>query len=280
MKHFFLICMAAIMFLSGCSDKKQSQLPGDSEVLVTVNGSVITRYDLDLSIKSLLGASGIQKLDEAGRKKVLESLVMSRAIAMASEKEAKAEELADLARKSEAYHEQLLVRKYLAKHAPPRPVTQEMVREHYETHPEEFGGKKERTYEMITCKRPLKSEERDALLKKMQNPGDKKDWNKWVQELQKDGFPLAYRRGVVVEGVLHPQLLKMMKSLKKGESSPLTFIKDLSYLVRIVDEKKKTTRPLKEVSGQIRKMLAPVQLKKAVEQVSQEVLQKAEVVYK
>jgi hypothetical protein len=281
MNRFLMLALMALFILPGCGDKKEKvNLPGDSEVLATVNGSAISRFDLDLSIETLMGREGAAKSDAAGRKKILESLVMGRAIAQSSEKDIPAEDLTVIDRKTAAYREKLLIRQYLAQNAPPQPVTQEMVRDYYLGHLDEFGAKKERIYEMISSKRPLKAEERNTLLEKLQKPGEKKDWRKWVEELRKQGYPLAYRQGAVVEKILHPQLRNMMESLKKGESSPLTFIKDLCYLVKIVEEKEQPARPLKEVSGQIRKMLVPLQLKKSIDQASRDVLQKAEVEYK
>ncbi|MFO7607496.1 MAG: peptidylprolyl isomerase [Desulfurivibrionaceae bacterium] len=281
MNRFLILALMALFILPGCGDKNEEvKLPGDSEVLATVNGSVISRFDLDLSIETMMGREEAEKIDAAGRGKVLESLVMSRAISQARAQVAPADDLAVINRKAAAYREKLLVRQYLAKNAPPQPVTREMIRDYYLNHLDEFGAKKERVYEMISSKRPLKAEERNALLEKLRKPEEKRDWRKWVEELQKQGYPLAYRRGAVVEKILHPQLRKMLESLKKNEPSPLTFIKDICYLVKIVEEKDQPARPLKEVSGQIRKMLVPVQLKKSIEQVSREVLEKAEVEYR
>jgi hypothetical protein len=51
------------------------------------------------------------------------------------------------------------------------------------------------------------------------------------------------------------------------------------YIVRIIDEKQIAPRPLPEVSAEIRRILLPVQLKKAVKQASDQVLQTTEVIY-
>ena len=281
MNYFLILTILTTFFIQGCGEQKQkTELPGDSEVLVTVNGSPISRFDLDLSVETLMGQKGAEKLDETGRKKMLESLVMSRAIAQVQEKTTPREDLAAIDRRAAAYREKLLVRRYLAKHAPPEPVSREMIRDYYEKHPEEFGAQEQRIYEIISSRRPLKTEERDALLRELQKPGARKDWKSWVADLGGQGYPLQYRRGGTAERILHPKLQKVMQSLNKRESSPLIFIKERCYLVRVIEEKKRPARPLQEVSGQIRKILAPAQLKKAVEQASREVLQKAEVEYR
>ena len=273
------------VFLAACGEKPEGEpqqklvLPGDNIVLARVNGSPITKYELEQAIRKTLGRRSANLLDDSGRQKVLESLVASRAIAQVQAADLLPEDQAALDKKVQAYREELLVMRYLAKHAPPQPVTKEMVREYYESHPERFGGKTIRTYEMIASKRTLKREERDALINVVSKPGEKKDWKKWVKTLQKQGYPVAYRKGQVSEKLLQAQLRELMRPLKKGETSQLSFVKGIAYVVRIVDEKQIASRPLSEVSAQIRKSLVPVELKNAVKTASDQVLGKAEVVY-
>jgi hypothetical protein len=254
-------------------------LEGDDIVLVRVNGDAITRYDLDQTIRSTLGATSAGRLDEAGRQKVLESLVASQAIAQSQEADLSAEDQAVLAKKVQAYREQLLVKQYLVRHTAPQPVTGEMVREYYQAHPERFGARTIRTYEMLTGRRKLKTEERDALIQVLKTAADKNDWKQWVGKLQGQGYPIEYRRGRVVEKILHSRLYQLMQPLKKGQASQLTFIEGTAYTVRIVDERRIAPRPLNEVSAEIRKALVPVQLKKSVKLASQQVMKTADVVY-
>ena len=261
------------------SKTRKVVLEGDDVVLARVAGEPITRYDLEQTIRSTLGPSTAARLDETVRKKVLESLVASRAIARAQEAELSAEDQAVLAKKLRAYREQLLVKQYLVRQATPQPVTGEMVREYYQAHPERFGAKIIRTYEMLAGRRKLNASERDALLQVLQTAAEKKDWQQWVKNLQDQDYPIEYRRGRVAEKLLHPRLHQLMQSLIKGEASQLTFIEGTAYIVRIVAEKHMAPRPLNEVSAEIRKALVPVQLKKAVKLASQQVLETAEVVY-
>jgi len=254
-------------------------LQGDEVVLARVAGDPITLYDLEQTIRSTLGASAAARLDEAGRQKVLESLVASRAIARSQEAELSAEDQAVLAKKLQAYREQLLVKQYLVRQAAPQAVTGEMVRAYYEAHPDRFGAKTIRIYEMLASRRKPKAGERNALMQVLQTAAEKKDWQQWVNQLQAQGYPIEYRRGRVAEKILHPRLHQLMQPLKKGEASQLTFIEGTAYTVRIVDERQMAPRPLNEVSAEIRKALVPVQLKKSVKLASQQVLQSADVVY-
>lgn len=254
-------------------------LEGDDVVLARVAGDPITLYELEQTIRSTLGPSAAARLDEAGRQKVLESMVASRAMARAQEAEMTPEGQAALDKKLKAYREQLLVKRYLARQAAPQPITDEMVRAYYEAHPERFGARTIRTYEMIAGKRKLRAGERDALMQALQTAAEKKDWRQWVKTIKSQGHPIEYRRGRVAEKILHPRLYQLMQPLKKGQASQITFIEGMAYLVRIVDEKEMVPRPLNEVSAEIRQALVPVQLKKSVKLASQQVLQNVDVVY-
>ena len=64
-----------------------------------------------------------------------------------------------------------------------------------------------------------------------------------------------------------------------GETSRLSFIKGMAYVVRITEEKKIPPRPLSEVSAKIRKSLAPIQVKESVKAASTKALETAEVIY-
>jgi len=291
---YFLLFVSAVVPACSESKKMEAQAPpkpaaeppvqkvvleGDDIVLARVNGSPITRYDLEQTIQTTLGAATAGRLDEAGRRKVLESLVASRAIAQSRQAEMTPEDQAVLDKKVGAYREQLLVKQYLARKAAPQPVTGEMVRKYYQAHPERFGARTIRTYEMLAGKRKTRTAERDALIRALSPAAEKKDWQQWVAELQGKGYPIEYRRGRVAEKILHPRLHQLMQPLKKGETSQLTFVDGTAYTVRIMDDKHMAARPLNEVSAEIRKALVPVQLKKAVKLASEQVLESADVVY-
>lgn len=281
-----LLTIMSVFLLAGCKGQKTDEdiqfmtLEGEGTVLATVNGSPITQYELEQTIDTTIGQKNASKIGAEGRKKVLESLAASRAIALKSEKQLSPEERAELEKKTQAYREQLLVKKYISKNITPEPVTQEMVKSYYNEHPEKFGAEILRSYEMISTSRNLKQTERDALLKLLVSPEKQSDWKSWAKIIEKKGLPVFYKDGPVIEKLLHPKLNAIMKNLKTGEASSLSFIDERPYLVRITNEEATPPRPLSEVSTQIRKSLGPVQFKKAVKQASAEALKESTVVYK
>ena len=280
-----IVVIISLLLFSGCNEKeKQSEnkfvLEGDKTILANVNGSPVSEYELEMAIQKTIGRRNASKLGVEVRKKVLESLVASRAISQAFEKDMSPEDKEVVRKKVEAYREQVLVQKYIAKNAIPEPVTQEMVRDYYNKYPERFGAKTDKTYEMISTDRKLGYKERDLFLTNLIKPESKKDWGKWVKALKAKKLPVFYKKGKVVKGLLHKELQAMMNKLEKGKSSKLRFIDGRPYVVRIIEEKEVKPLPLSEVSIEIRKKLGPIQLTKVVRQISKDVLKTADVVYK
>jgi hypothetical protein len=252
---------------------------GEDKVLAVVNGSSITRSDLDLAIRKLAGGEA-EGLDETAARKVLESMVMSRAISQLRQKEMSKQDHAEIAREVAVFQEQLLVRQYLAEHGTPQPVAMESIRQYYDAHPELFSAGKIRQYEMITTGRPLQANERDELLGKLKDPEAHDKWQGWVDELVRTGYPVVYRQGGDGDEVLHPALARAIAALSVGQVSQLIFIQEIPYLVRITDERKIPPKPLSEVTGIIQKSLVAQRLKQAIEQAGKEALAGAAVEYK
>ncbi len=269
----------AVLLLSLLAAAACQSGTGDDKVLAEVDESPITEYDVQRTIETTIGKYAGSRLDAEGRRKVLKSLVSARAIAQAREKEMGARERAELGKNVADYREKELVRQYLARHTRPEPVSAEMVKKYYQEHPESFGGETTRSYEMITASRAPTDQERTGLIKALNGAGEDQDWPALVEKLKSAGHPLAFRRGQVNDQVLHARLRTLMNRLEPGKASDLTFVQQRPYLVRITGEKVAPTKPLSEVSAEIRRILSPVQLKKSVQAASQKVLKDANVVY-
>jgi hypothetical protein len=265
---------------AGCTRREQPKLPGDDKVLAVVNDSAITQYDLERAIRDVLGAQMSSRLDEAARKRMLESLVQSRAIAHARDKELSVDERAELEKKVAAYREELLVKQYLVKHTPPGGVSDEMVREYYAQHKERFGARTLRSYELLTSAGALSAAQRTQVIAALGKAEREDEWQALSERLQKSGLAVALRRGQDDETVLHPKLRQLIARLSVGEASDLTFIEGLPYAVRVTAERETAARPLAEVSDEIRKTLAPIKLKQSVKQASERVIKHAEVAYR
>jgi hypothetical protein len=278
---YVVFCFA--LMVTACSTDQDSDsfkaLPGDDKVLARVNDSTITRYDLELSMTSTLGAQGAKMLDDGGKKSMLDSLVAARAIAQAQEKTLTARDRAVLDKQTAAYREQLLVKMYLAQNTTAEPVSQQMVADYYQQHPEQFGAKTIKQYEVINSQAALTDALRDKLLAALQNADRQKDWAAWSTKLKRNGLDVVYKSGNADPAILGADLRSQLGALQAGQSASLSFTGGQVSLARVTGEKKIAPRPLKDVSAQIRKALLPVQLKKAVKQASDQVLTQAKVQY-
>jgi hypothetical protein len=137
-----LMIMIGTLGLTACGSdndaEKQSASSQNDNVLVKVNNQPITESDLELTITSLLGEYQASLLDKAGRHRALESMVMSRVIAQAAQKELTKQDRQKIEKRVAAHREKLLVNYYLRKHASVQPVSQKMVKAYYEKHPDKF----------------------------------------------------------------------------------------------------------------------------------------------
>ncbi len=289
-KKFFLpvaVVVGITLFVSGCGEEKspstseprEDTAPVQGNVLARVQGELVTNFDVEQAALKMLGAQQAALLDEAGRKNVLESLVLGKALSRVSKEELDAEELTMLEWKVQAYREQLLVNRYLRRHADPQPVTEQMIKEYYEANPARFGGRAVREYEMITSRERLDGVQRERVLAELANASVEKNWNRYITSLSKENLPLQFRRGKTNNNVILEELQRVIDRLSVGDVSKPFFVEGRVYIARVTSAENIPPRPLSEVSADVRKALVPVQLKKAIKKISDEVLNTVNVEY-
>lgn len=257
---------------------QESALPGDDQVLARVEDTRITRYDLNQGVKAALGDYAKGRLGAAARKDVLDSLVATRAMALKQEKALSPAQKAALDKKVQAYREQQLVRLYLKENTDMKPVTDKMIRAHYEKNPERYGKRTVRTYDLLATERELSSQERVLLMKAVKGK-QRADFEAWAAELKKQGLPVRVQRGSTDHKMLHPKLQRLVKGLKDGEQSPLSFVEGRGYIAKITGGREQGPRPLSEVRDDIERVLKPIQTKAAVKQATGGLLSQVQVEY-
>ena len=275
--------LALVVLIAGCEDKSTQALQDvpvePSAILVTVDGSPITRAQLELTIERTLGDSAPLFANAEVEQKILDSLVSSRAMATLAERALSADESAQLELKAQAYREELLVRHYLENHATPEPVTSEMVADYYNRHPEEFGGGVEKTFEIIASNAALDNAQREALIALLSSPQvATQDWQKLVEGWRSEGKPVEYRQSRIKPQLLEQPLRSLVEPTAQGQLAPL-YTNGQLLLVRVTAEQILPASPLAEVSGSIREKLAPQALKKAIKELSVQALQAVKVQY-
>lgn len=272
----------SVLLAAACS---QSPAPAKPEaaasapaanVLATVGGSPVTEPELELAIHDNLGPEAALLLDAAGRRKVLESLVVSRAMAQQAEQALDDEARAELARRVAAYREQLLVKDYLRAQITPEPVTGEMVETYYREHPERFGAVRRWDFELLESQSGLDDKARDAALATVNGAADQGDWAALAKA---SGGRLTYRRASAAQGTLEPALDGLLMATAEGKVSDVRLSAGVVRRVRVLKLEQTAPKPLAEVSNEIRQALLPIQLKKAVKLASDKVLAETTVTY-
>jgi parvulin-like peptidyl-prolyl isomerase len=259
--------------LLACSQKNGQK---NSPVAATVNGEAITEADIDFMIERTFKQQELVSIDETLRQKVLESLISSRAMQQSIKKEMDTDDQDRIARSVKAYEEELFVKEYLQKHVTPEPVTAEMVQQYYDQHPEQFGSEEVRDFELLKAPNVLDDKQRDKLLKQVPTIRLSQNWSasskSWQQELG-----LQYLQGRSKAGLLDKTTEQTLQRLKKGETSDVFYVEGQLHLVRVNNITTTSAKPIAEVSGEIRKKLAPLMLRNAVKKVSDDVRAAAKV---
>ena len=229
--------------MSSCGDSTEEASP----ILALVNGGEITEAELNQTIQRVFGANNA---NEAIRENILESMVLSKLVYAEAQVKLDEQKLAELERDINNYREQLYIKAYLQQQAPPRPITMEMVREYYENNLERFGGGEVREFEMLSG---VKKDEtsRNALAEEFSNLKVSADWKQQAENLIKTGHAVRYSRGNSDDKVLHQRLQQALAATPLNEKSASIMIDGIPNIVKVIELKKSTAKPLSEVHQEI-----------------------------
>lgn len=264
--YLWVVVMCTAMF--ACTPKDTSK---KSPVVATVNGENITEADVDFMIeRTFNNQQNTLQVDDVLRQKVLESLISSHAMKQAMKKEMDKDDIDRIVRSVSAYEEEIFVKEYLQRHVTPEPVTEEMVQKYYAEHPEQFGAEDIRDFEFLKAPASLDEKRRDALLKAIPSIRTAANWQtaskSWKQE-----YELQFFQGRSKAGLLDKTIEQALQHLKKGETSDVIYVDGQLHLVRVTNITPTSAKSLTEVSGEIRKKLAPLMLRNAVKKISDDI---------
>ena len=274
-----------VMFMGACSETTDSVVEDTlgtavSPIVVTVNGSPITEAEVELAIYRTLGENAELYINQEIEEKLIKSLVSSRAIAQKAESNMDDEELEVLRLKAAAYREELLVKAYLKKHITPKPVTTEMVKKYYLDNTEKFGGEAVKSFEYIQINIQKESDP-SVVVRPLNNIKKSEGWKQAAKELEQanPAWQVNYKKAELKISLVRDPLKSLVKNHTVGEVAPLRFEDGVYTLLRIIDERVHPAKPLAEVSAKIRKLLAPLQIKQSVKEITNFALKDAQVEY-
>jgi len=258
------------------ADRTEAQV---SPVLAEVNGSAITEADVELTLERTFSEVERLNSDVELRQKVLESLVASRAMRLRAEAELAPEEVDRIRRMARAYEEELLVKAYLQANTEPQPVTSAQVQDYYEEHPERFGGEPLHDFELLKASADLSDTERARVLGAVSDIKATTSWQEKRSEWQKR-YGLHYQAlNGTPANLLEAPLAEALGKLSEGETSDVLYLDGEIHLLRLNRVTQSPPRPLSEVSGEIRRALAPLRLREAVKAASEMAKSGAEIRY-
>lgn len=283
--------LALTIALSGCNscrrddaeasvgDAGNATLPHDDVVLARVGeaGEPISAWDLDFAAEQALGNLADVALDGSTREEILESAITSRAIAQLREAELSSRESAELDKRVAAYRERLLVEGYLAVHAEVREVPEEELRAYYDAHPEKYGSKPQRSFELAFVELGSDPTSRGSLLQELSKVRDAADWREGVAEAQGRGLPLGFRRGDVELASLPPRLRDSAVELEAGEETNLIMLGSRAYVLRVTSVGRRAGKSFREVRGRIAQILRPRATRDAILSIQKQVLDQVKV---
>jgi len=267
-----------VSVLSACGEKSTAV------VLAKVSNETITNQDVDFAIERSFDRSQLTTVDASLQQKILDSLIASRAMKQLVVKDMSQEEITKIKNLAKAYEEELYVKAYLQQHTTPEPVSAEMVQDYYTKHPEEFGAEAVQDFELLKASsqtsgkqdKEQAEKQRDALLKNVGDIRAAKNWSAMALAWQKE-FGVQYQQGRNKAGLLHPMLEQKIRSMKQPDTSDVFYIDGEFYLLRVTQITQTAPKSLAEVSGDIRKRLAPLMLREAVKKASEEARSKTKV---
>ncbi|MCI2285239.1 peptidyl-prolyl cis-trans isomerase [Colwellia sp. MSW7] len=197
---------------------------------------------------------------------------------IAMQAELSQEEINDIKLKTQHYEEELFIKEYLKQYAIPEPVSSAMISSYYQEHLDQFGQVDVKTVEILQRKTKLNEGERDTILASLPTINAQTDWQNYAENKGKS-LGLSYVKTRFTPGLFDKNIAEVIEKMQVGEKSKITFVQGQPYILRVLAIQTLPAKPLSSVNADIRKKLAALQLKKAVKESTEQVLQQTKVVY-
>lgn len=132
---------------------------------------------------------------------------------------------------------------------------------------------------MIIASGAMQEVQRNKLLEALRDNADQKDWPGVVIKLRKKGMSLDYRKGVADDALLDERLRSVVMSVPVTQRSEPGLLNRRPFIIRVLGEQERPPRPLEQVSSDIRRALAAIQVKEAVKEATDPIMKRTEVKY-
>lgn len=262
------------------------QSAGDpSPVLATIDGHAIHRAQLDAMLEDMFGVYRARRMDAAGRRKALDSLLSAHALSQKALRELAPDKVRRIEEKTRRYRQNLLINAYLQTRLDKRAVSEAGIRQYYQDHPDKFGRQTVKQYRLLSLKSVLPEEDRARFLETVSRNKSGGDMQALRRELEAQGFEVELQTGALDKAAdesaaMPPRLQAFIAAQKQGAVSDIAFVENRPYVVQITAETTRPPRPLAEVREDIRKTLLFGELRRALARESAAAMAQAKIEYK
>ncbi len=246
-------------------------------VMATVNGTPVTAAELRQALIDNLGERTTDRLDEKARRKALDALVVRRAMAQQAYERMDAQQREVLDARVRAYRELLLARHFLKAQVEPEVITAEAVAVYHHQHPEQFGGRTFWRYEVVKAEGKPQPTVRERIMAEFERLLGEEDWRKAAEGMRERGLAVKHLRSAMTKGLEQGSVAARVESAASAGEPVLWLDAGVPTVLRVVSERRVPPRPLSQVAGQVRQMLAPAYLGEAMKAVLRDVRRKARV---
>jgi hypothetical protein len=277
---FVLLALCTFFLIQGCSpsennrDTESHVTHDNSKVAAIVNGESIFHADVDFFIEKTFNHSKDLFSSEELRGNVLKSLISAKAMKQEISKTLSTEEKNKLYLTVKAFEDELFVKSYLKKHAVPEPVTSKMVSSYYDSNLDAFGQSKRKVFETIKSSKKATEKERDEFLAKTEKIKKTPDWKTFSSTSL---LSIEYQKATYTTGLYEKNIEIILSKLNVNEVSDVTMINGVPMIFKVIEVQVLPPKALHEVNVDIRRRLAPMQLKKSIKRASDEVVSKSSV---
>jgi hypothetical protein len=257
-----------LVSISGCQKNEPvaTVQPSLSDMIAKIDGEPVYKDELDIVINHTVGEFAALQLGDDGRKKVLESLIIRKLMSDKQLQSMGQEELRQLELEITSYREELLTKRYVREQLIAQPVTDEMIADYYQSNLHIYGENTVRRFEMARADVSYSPALQKKISLVMQELTPHSNWSETIKKARQIGQPLFVVSGSSSENGLTDDYKEIIQSLGAGDVSALYTINGIMVRFKITELIPIPAKPLSEVSADIRKTLAPLQLKKSIQQ--------------
>ncbi|MEY8238779.1 MAG: hypothetical protein RPT25_00380 [Cycloclasticus sp.] len=265
MKALAFLLLILPMLLA-CDNKASNENSG-SKIVARVGDVYINDSELNFQIKKLTGLSTLSYDQKKIRDNVLESMVLSKLMSQEQKMMMNSDELFDLEQEVNAYREERLTQKYLSEQVVANPPSKQQVKAFYESNLHRFGGGDYAHVEYWVLSQACQFKNNAQLSNKQLK-----------KQLLKSGCNQSQHVASELKNKLAKTLGIDAKNIIKNKAFWFT-AKEGQKVAFIKSTEQRKAKPLVEVVANIRKMLAPMQLKTAIAETKSHLIKEMEIEY-